>query len=170
VRALGGGRTSRLSQALIYKNSVAQSARCSRFAEAHQHYYLHRHRKPGVKLEDLEATVWSELAKLQAEGHQLKSTLEGRTLTRAITGLQGLAGSAAWQIRSTCTTSTPAIPATDQRYRRKQAVTSAPRKPPPPSTSQELRGRRLLHSRQEDPRGRAAQSGRHDANVKIVNP
>jgi zinc protease len=50
--------------------------------------------KPGVKLEDLEATFWSELAKLQADGptaDEVEAAKAG-TLTEKIAGLQRLGG------------------------------------------------------------------------------
>ena len=50
--------------------------------------------KPGIKLEDLEATFWSEVAKLQADGPTQEEVDSARTiqLTRKITGLQRLGG------------------------------------------------------------------------------
>ncbi len=50
--------------------------------------------KPGVKLEDLEATVWSEITKLQTEGPTQKEVdaAKATELSRKITGLQRLGG------------------------------------------------------------------------------
>src|SRR6202000_54458 len=50
--------------------------------------------KPGVKVEDLESTVWNELAKLQAEGPTAEEVEAAKALelTRKIAGLQRLGG------------------------------------------------------------------------------
>ena len=50
--------------------------------------------KPGIKLEDLEATVWSEIAKLQADGPTQKEVEAAKAteLSRKIIGLQRLGG------------------------------------------------------------------------------
>jgi zinc protease len=95
IFALGGAKASRLDQALVYKTQVAQrvscydqpnklngTAQCSIIA------------KPGVKLEDLEKTVWEEIAKLQADGptaDEVEAAKAGE-LTEKITRLQRLGG------------------------------------------------------------------------------
>jgi zinc protease len=93
--ALGGAKASRLDQALVYKTQVAQSVRCGNdslkltgIAECTITA------KPGVKLEDLEATVWGEIAKLQADGPTAKEVEAAKAteLTRKISGLQRLGG------------------------------------------------------------------------------
>jgi zinc protease len=93
--ALGGAKTSRLSQAMIYKNSVAQSVRCSSDSlKLTSITECTVTAKPGVKLEDLEATLWSEVAKLQADGptQQEVDAAKAGSLTRTVTGLQRLGG------------------------------------------------------------------------------
>ncbi|SFS12957.1 zinc protease [Granulicella pectinivorans] len=93
--ALGGAKASRLDQALVYKTQVAQRVTCQLDAEklagiAECDVIA----KPGVKLEDLEATVWSEIAKLQADGPTEEEVTAAKAvhLTRKITGLQRLGG------------------------------------------------------------------------------
>jgi zinc protease len=95
VRTLGGARNSRLNEALVYKAQVAQSVSCgvndlklTGVAECSVTA------KPGVKPEDLEAMVWAELAKLQAEGPTPAEVAAAKavSLTRKITGLQRLGG------------------------------------------------------------------------------
>lgn len=93
--ALGGAKASRLDQALVYKTQVAQSASCyNRPNKLNGSTECVVTAKPGVKLEDLEATVWSELAKLQADGptaNEVQSS-KARQLTERISGLQRLGG------------------------------------------------------------------------------
>ncbi len=95
TKALGGGKTGRLNQALVYKSQVAQSVECHNqglkltgIAECVVTA------KPGQKLEDLEATVWTEVAKLQAEGptEQEVKAYKAETLTGKIAGLERLGG------------------------------------------------------------------------------
>jgi zinc protease len=93
--ALGGGRASRLDQALVYKNQVAQSVRCGvRSMKLTGVAQCTVTAKPGVKLEDLEAIVWKELAKLQDEGPTAKEVEAAKagSLSRKIIGLQRLGG------------------------------------------------------------------------------
>ena len=93
--ALGGAKTSRLDQALVYKTQVAQSVTCG-----NQSLKLTGiasctiTAKPGVKLEDLEATAWSEIAKLQQEGPTQKeiNAAKATNLAYKIEGLQRLGG------------------------------------------------------------------------------
>jgi zinc protease len=66
---LGGSKTSRLNEALMYKTQLAQSVRCgvdelklTGIAECVIQA------KPGVKLDDVEAMVWSEIDHLKHEG------------------------------------------------------------------------------------------------------
>ncbi len=95
MSALGGGKTGRLTQALVYKTQVAQSVNCEnqglKLTGVAQCVIT---AKPGQKLEDLEATVWSEIAKLQAEGptDQEVKAFKAENLTRKITGLERLGG------------------------------------------------------------------------------
>jgi zinc protease len=93
--ALGGAKASRLDQALIYKSQVAQSVRCgNRGNKLVSVAECTITAKPGVKLEDLEATVWAEIAKLQATGPTQEEVDANKAilLTRKITGLQRLGG------------------------------------------------------------------------------
>jgi zinc protease len=95
IFALGQGKTSRLEQALVYKTQVAQRVQCrNRSNKLNGSAECMVIAKPGVKLEDLEKTVWAEIAKLQTDGPtaiELESAKAGR-LTRTITGLQTLGG------------------------------------------------------------------------------
>lgn len=93
--ALGGAKASRLDQALVYKSQVAQSVSCS--ASTLQAVGLADctiTAKPGIKLEDLEATVWKEIAKIQADGPTPEEVQAAKAtnLTRKISGLQRLGG------------------------------------------------------------------------------
>jgi len=95
IFALGGAKASRLDQALVYKTQVAQSVTCNvRSMKLTSVADCTVTAKPGVKLEDLEATVWSELAKIQSEGPTAKEVEAAKAinLTRKITGLQRLGG------------------------------------------------------------------------------
>ena len=93
--ALGEGKASRLDQALVYKTQVAQSVQCyDRPNKLNGAAQCSITAKPGVKLEDLEATFWTEVAKLQAEGptaEEVEAAKAGR-LTQQIAGLQRLGG------------------------------------------------------------------------------
>jgi zinc protease len=92
---LGGARASRLDQKFVYQQQTAQSVSCGHDAlKLTSIVECDITAKPGVKLEDLEATFWQELAKLQAEGPTQDELDSARTiqLTRKITGLQRLGG------------------------------------------------------------------------------
>ena len=95
VFALGGAKASRLNQALVYKTQVAQSVSCyDRPDKLNGAAQCTVTAKPGVKLEDLEATVWAEIAKLQADGptpEEVEAAKAGE-LTQKIAGLQRLGG------------------------------------------------------------------------------
>ena len=93
--ALGMAKVSRLDNALVYKSQVAQSVSCGvsplKLTGIASCEIV---AKPGVKLEDLEATFWKELAKLQQEGPTAEE-IEASTatsLTAKIGGLQRLGG------------------------------------------------------------------------------
>ena len=95
VFALAGGKASRLDQAMVIKNQVAQSVTC--YAQALKLTGIVKcsiTAKPGVKLEDLEATFWTEVAKLQADGPTAEEVQSAKALnlTRKISGLQRLGG------------------------------------------------------------------------------
>jgi zinc protease len=95
IFALGGAKASRLDEALVYKTQVAQSVTCySRPNKLNGTAECSVIAKPGVKLEDLEATVWAEIAKLQTEGPttaEVEAAKAG-SLTQKINGLQRLGG------------------------------------------------------------------------------
>jgi zinc protease len=95
IFALGQGKASRLDQALVYKTQVAQRVTCyNRPNKLNGSAECTVIAKPGVKLEDLEKTVWAEIAKLQTEGptaEEVEAAKAG-TLTRTINGLQTLGG------------------------------------------------------------------------------
>ncbi len=93
--ALGASEASRLDEVLVYKQQVAQSVQC--YNRGNKLATIARcaiTAKPGVKLEDLEASVWSELGKLQAEGPTQAEVDAAKAddLTKKIAGLQRLGG------------------------------------------------------------------------------
>ncbi len=93
--ALGGAKASRLDQALVYKTQVAQSVQCFvRDLKLTSIAQCTITAKPGVKLEDLEATMWAEIAKLQADGPTAEEVEASKAtaLSQKITGLQRLGG------------------------------------------------------------------------------
>ena len=95
IYALGGGKAGRLNQALVYKTQVAQSVTCEstplKLTGVSECVITV---KPGVKLEDVEATAWKEIGRLQTEGPTAEEVEAARAgeLTRKITGLQRLGG------------------------------------------------------------------------------
>jgi zinc protease len=93
--ALGEAKASRLDQALVYKTQVAQSVQCyAQGLKLNGMAGCTIIAKPGVKLEDLEATVWREIAKLQADGPTAEEVEAAKAgdLTEKISGLQRLGG------------------------------------------------------------------------------
>ncbi len=95
VFALGGAKASRLDQALVYKSQVAQSVSCNsnslKLVGVAECVVT---AKPGIKLEDLEATVWKEIGRLGTEGPtpaEVESAKAG-AMTGKIAGLQRLGG------------------------------------------------------------------------------
>ena len=93
--AFGGAKVSRLDQALVYKTQKAQSVSCDLDAlKLTGVAECSITARPGVKLEELEATVWSELAKLQQEGPTADEVEASKAmaLTAQIRGLQRLGG------------------------------------------------------------------------------
>ncbi len=92
---LGGAKASRLDQTLVYQRQVAQSVSCDDRALALTSIVsCSITAKPDVKLDDLEAAFWDEVAKLQKDGPTQDELDSARTvdLTRKITGLQRLGG------------------------------------------------------------------------------
>ncbi len=92
---LGGAKASRMDQKFIYQMQNAQSVSCRNDAlKLTGIFECVLTAKPGVKLEDLEATFWQELAKFQAEGPTQDELDSARTIevTRTVTGLQRLGG------------------------------------------------------------------------------
>ncbi len=93
--ALGGAKASRLDQALVYKTQVAQTVQCySQSLKLNGIAGCIVIAKPGVKLEDLEATVWKEVGRLQSEGPTTEEVdaAKAQSLTGTISGLQRLGG------------------------------------------------------------------------------
>jgi zinc protease len=93
--ALGGGKASRLDRELVYKSQTAQSVTCS--SQAYKLAGITEcdiTAKPGTKLEDLEATFWRELDKLQQDGPTAEEVEAAKALalTGKINGLQRLGG------------------------------------------------------------------------------
>ena len=93
--ALGMAKASRLDQTLVYKSQTAQSVTCRvqelKLAGVAECSIT---AKPGVKLEDLEATFWDEVAKLQKDGptDEEVEAAKATELTQKISGLQRLGG------------------------------------------------------------------------------
>ena len=95
IFALGGGKASRLDEAMVYKTQTAQSVTCESDPEKLTGITeCTITAKPGVKLEDLEATFWKELAKLQQDGPTADEVASAKALdlTSKITGLEQLGG------------------------------------------------------------------------------
>ena len=93
--ALGGAKASRLDQALVYKAQTAQSVTCySQALKLTGITSCSITARPGVKLEDLEATFWQELDKLQKDGPTAEEVEAAKALnlTQKISGLQRLGG------------------------------------------------------------------------------
>jgi zinc protease len=93
--ALGMAKASRLDQTLVYKLQTAQSVNCNlRALKLTGIAQCSITAKPGVKLEDLEATFWNEVAKLQKDGptDEEVEAAKATELTRKISGLQRLGG------------------------------------------------------------------------------
>jgi zinc protease len=93
--ALGGAKVSRLDEALVYKAQTAQDVSCSEEAlKLTGITECSITAKPGVKLEDLEATFWKEVARLQQDGPTADEVEASKalSLTRKIGGLQRLGG------------------------------------------------------------------------------
>lgn len=93
--ALGGAKVSRLDAALVYKAQTAQNVSCySQSLKLTGMTMCSITAKPGIKLEDLEATFWSELGKLQQDGPTAEEVQSSKAtdLTAKISGLQRLGG------------------------------------------------------------------------------
>jgi zinc protease len=95
LHALGGAKASRLDEALVYKSQKAQKVSC--YAQAQKLTGIVEctvTAKPDVKLEDLEATFWSEVEKLQKDGPTAEEVEASKALdlTAKISGLQRLGG------------------------------------------------------------------------------
>jgi zinc protease len=93
--ALGEAKVSRLDDALVYKAQTAQSVTCGIDAEKLTGWaQCAITAKPGVKLEDLEASFWTILGKLQQEGPTAEEleAYKAVELTQKIGGLQRLGG------------------------------------------------------------------------------
>lgn len=93
--ALGEAKASRLNQALVFKAQTAQNVSCE--SEAFKLTGMTSCSiigKPGVKLEDLEASFWKELETLQKDGPTAEEVESAKALalTGKISGLQRLGG------------------------------------------------------------------------------
>jgi len=95
VDVLGGGKTSRLYQKLVYEKQIAQSVYCgneSLMVTSMTQCQITA--RPGVKLEDLETAFDAEVDKLRTEGPTQQELDRERTqlLSGLIQGLQRLGG------------------------------------------------------------------------------
>jgi zinc protease len=93
--ALGGAKASRLDETLVIKAQTAQNVTCyTDDLKLTGITACTLTAKPGVKLEDLEATFWTELAKLQKDGPTADEVASAKalSLTDKISGLQRLGG------------------------------------------------------------------------------
>ncbi len=92
---LGGQKGSRLEHVLVHDRQVAQSASCDNNAlKVTGIGSCTITAKPGIKLEDLEKTVWEEIGKLQASP-PTQSEIDAARVpveTQKISGLQRLGG------------------------------------------------------------------------------
>jgi len=93
--ALGGAKVSRLDNILVYEKQVAQSVTCGNYSlKLTGMMQCTITAKPGIKLEELEAIVWSEVAKLQKDGPtaaELEAS-KNTTISQKVVGLQRLGG------------------------------------------------------------------------------
>ena len=95
VDVLGGGKTSRLYQKLVYEKQMAQSVNCyNESLMVTSKAECHITARPGVKLEDLEAAFDAEVDKLRTEGPTQAELDRERAqlLSGLIQGLQRLGG------------------------------------------------------------------------------
>ncbi len=95
IHALGEGKASRQDEALVIKAQTAQSVSCSNGSYALTGITTcDITAKPGIKLEDLEASFWAELGKLQKDGPTAEEVQASKalSLTGKITGLERLGG------------------------------------------------------------------------------
>lgn len=93
--ALAGAKASRLDEALRFKTQTAQEVSCYASALTLTGITVcYMVARPGVKLEDLEATFWIELAKFQKDGPTAEELEASKALdvTGKIIGLQKLGG------------------------------------------------------------------------------
>ncbi len=93
--ALTGGKAARLTQVLVNQKQVAQSVSCeNQTRKLTGLFQCDITAKPGVKLADLEATFWNEIAKLQTTGPTSEEVDSAKAvmLTGKISGLQRLGG------------------------------------------------------------------------------
>ena len=95
ISALAAGRASRLDKAMVIDTQMAQRVTCGdRKLKLTGIAICSLTARPGVKPEELEATFWTVLAKLQAEGPNPEEIEAAKALglTQKITGLQRLGG------------------------------------------------------------------------------
>jgi zinc protease len=92
---LGQSSASRLYEELVHKKQIAQSAFCfDRAQKIAGIFQCSLTAKPGVKLADLEAAYWAEVAKIATDGPTQEELDSSRTslITGVVTGLQRLGG------------------------------------------------------------------------------
>lgn len=93
--ALGMAKVSRLDAELVYKQKIAQNVECGESAQKLTGWAeCDITPKPGVKLEDLEATSWKVIAQLQQEGPTAAEVAAAKAgvLSGKIFGLERLGG------------------------------------------------------------------------------
>ena len=95
AQILGGGKSSRLYKKLVYEMQIAQDVQVQNSnLLLGSVFELQATAKPGVKPEDLEGAINTELEKLRSEGPTQAELDRARNLieTRVITGLERLGG------------------------------------------------------------------------------
>src|SRR5581483_645219 len=95
AQLLGGGKSSRLYESLVYEKQIAQDVRVqNQSLMLGSLFEIRATAKPGVKPEDLEKAINDELAKLRADGPTQAELDRARNVieTRIIEGLERLGG------------------------------------------------------------------------------
>jgi zinc protease len=95
AQILGGGKSSRLYKKLVYEMQIAQDVQVqNQSLLLGSVFELQATAKPGVKPEDLEAAINTELEKLRSEGPTQTELDRARNIveTRTISGLERLGG------------------------------------------------------------------------------
>ena len=95
AQILTGGKSARLTQALVNKSQIAQSVSCyNQTIKLTDVLVCSMIAKPNTKLQDLESTFWAEIGKLAQDGPTAEEVESAQAviLTRQIAGLQRLGG------------------------------------------------------------------------------